>query len=74
MMSAAGAFASQLRVVRRLVRPIYVQKGILPDEVAEGLRTASPDELSAAARRAVDRQQSLVIAVPVDYTDYRRLF
>ena len=40
----------------------------------EGLRTANPDELSAAARRAVDRRQSLVIAVPVDYRDYRRLF
>jgi acetolactate synthase-1/2/3 large subunit len=40
----------------------------------DGLRTANPDELSAAARRAVERQESLVIAVPVDYTDYRRLF
>jgi acetolactate synthase-1/2/3 large subunit len=40
----------------------------------EGLRTADPGELSAAARRAVERRQSLVIAVPVDYRDYRRLF
>ena len=40
----------------------------------DGLRTANPDDLFAAARRAVDRQQSLVIAVPVDYSDYRRLF
>jgi acetolactate synthase-1/2/3 large subunit len=40
----------------------------------EGLRTTNPDELSAAARRALDRRQSLVIAVPVDYMDYRRLF
>jgi acetolactate synthase-1/2/3 large subunit len=40
----------------------------------EGLRTTNPEELCAAARRAVERQQSLVIAVPVDYTDYRRLF
>ena len=39
----------------------------------EGLRTANPDELVAATRRAVDLQQSLVIAVPVDYQDYRRL-
>jgi acetolactate synthase I/II/III large subunit len=39
-----------------------------------GLRTTNPDELFAAARRAVDRRESLVIAVPVDYTDYRRLF
>jgi acetolactate synthase I/II/III large subunit len=40
----------------------------------EGVRTTDPEALSAAARRAVDRRQSLVIAVPVDYTDYRRLF
>ena len=40
----------------------------------EGMRTTNPDELCAAARRAVEREQSLVIAVPVDYTDYRRLF
>jgi acetolactate synthase-1/2/3 large subunit len=40
----------------------------------EGLRTTNPDELSAAAQRALDRRQSLVIAVPVDYMDYRRLF
>jgi acetolactate synthase-1/2/3 large subunit len=39
-----------------------------------GLRTTNPAELSAAARRALDRRQSLVIAVPVDYIDYRRLF
>jgi acetolactate synthase-1/2/3 large subunit len=40
----------------------------------EGMRTAHPDELFAGARRAVDARQSLVIAVPVDYGDYRRLF
>ena len=40
----------------------------------EGVRTTNPEELFAAARRAFDRQQSLVIAVPVDYKDYRRLF
>jgi acetolactate synthase-1/2/3 large subunit len=39
----------------------------------EGLRTANPKVLSAAARRAIERQQSLVIGVPVDYADYRRL-
>jgi acetolactate synthase I/II/III large subunit len=38
------------------------------------LRTTSPDELAAAAKRAVERRQSLVIAVPIDYADYRRLF
>jgi len=40
----------------------------------EGLRTTSPDELASAAKRAIDRGRSLVIAVPVDYADYRSLF
>lgn len=40
----------------------------------EGVRTSNPDELAAAATRAVERRRSLVIAVPVNYTDYRRLF
>jgi acetolactate synthase I/II/III large subunit len=39
-----------------------------------GLRTSNPDELASAARRAVERRQSLVIAVPVNDTDYPRLF
>jgi len=39
-----------------------------------GLRTCNPDELASAARRAVDRRQSLVIAVPINDTDYPRLF
>jgi acetolactate synthase-1/2/3 large subunit len=40
----------------------------------EGLRTTSPDELAAAAKRAVDERRSLVIAVPVDAADYVRMF
>jgi acetolactate synthase-1/2/3 large subunit len=39
-----------------------------------GLRTTSPDELASAAKRALDQRRSLVIAVPVNYADYRRLF
>jgi acetolactate synthase-1/2/3 large subunit len=39
-----------------------------------GLRTTNPDELATAARQAVERHRSLVIAVPVNYADYRRLF
>jgi acetolactate synthase I/II/III large subunit len=38
------------------------------------LRTTHPDELASAAKRAADGRRSLVIAVPVNYTDYRRLF
>jgi len=40
----------------------------------EGLRTANPDELASAAKRAVDGRRSLVIAVPVDDADYMRMF
>jgi acetolactate synthase-1/2/3 large subunit len=40
----------------------------------EGLRTTNPDELAAAAKRAVERRRSLVIGVPVNDADYRRMF
>ena len=40
----------------------------------EGLRTTNPDELASAARRAVLARRSLVIAVPVDDSDYLRMF
>jgi hypothetical protein len=33
-------FAMQLKHVRRIVRPIYIQLGIIP-EVAEGLQAAA---------------------------------
>ena len=40
----------------------------------EGLRTTDPGELARAAQRAIDRRRSMVIAVPVNYADYRLLF
>jgi acetolactate synthase-1/2/3 large subunit len=40
----------------------------------DGLRTSNPDELAAAAKRAVERRRSLVIGIPVSYANYRRLF
>jgi acetolactate synthase-1/2/3 large subunit len=40
----------------------------------DALRTTDPDELASAAKRAVERRRSLVIGVPVNYADYRRLF
>ena len=40
----------------------------------EALRTTSPDELASAAARAARERRSLVLAVPVDYADYRRMF
>ena len=40
----------------------------------DAIRTCDPAELGASARRAVERGRSLVIAVPVDYRDYRGLF
>ena len=39
-----------------------------------GLRTTNPDELAAACRSALEQRRNLVIAVPVDYADYRRIF
>ena len=38
------------------------------------LRTSNPDELASAVRRAIDAGTSLVVGVPVDYADYKRLF
>ena len=40
----------------------------------EGLRTSNPDEMASAVKRAVDEKKSLVVAVPVHYADYRKLF
>lgn len=40
----------------------------------DGLRTTSPDELASSAARAARDRRSLVVAVPVDYADYRRMF
>jgi hypothetical protein len=39
-MICAGWFATQLQEIRRQIRPIYVNLGILP-EVAAGIQTAS---------------------------------
>ena len=38
---AAGAFALKLPALRKLVRPVYRAKGILPGEVAAGLQNAT---------------------------------
>jgi acetolactate synthase-1/2/3 large subunit len=40
----------------------------------DAVRTADPEELANRARHAAAAGRSLVIAVPVDYRDYRRLF
>ena len=40
----------------------------------KAMRTANPDELAAAVRRAVETKTSLVACVPVHYADYRKLF
>jgi acetolactate synthase-1/2/3 large subunit len=39
-----------------------------------GLRTSNPEELASAVKVAVARRRSLVVGVPVNYEDYRRLF
>ncbi|MFY9977333.1 MAG: MFS transporter, partial [Candidatus Sulfotelmatobacter sp.] len=38
--AGAGTFASQLPVLRRIVRPIYIRMGVIP-EVATGIQAAS---------------------------------
>jgi acetolactate synthase-1/2/3 large subunit len=40
----------------------------------EGFRISDPKELPAGIMRALERNVSLVIAVPILYSDYRRLF
>jgi acetolactate synthase I/II/III large subunit len=40
----------------------------------ESLRTARPEELAASVSGALERNTALVVAVPVNYNDYRRLF
>jgi acetolactate synthase I/II/III large subunit len=40
----------------------------------EALRTANPDQLRASVKRAIEQNKSLVVGVPVHYTDYRKLF
>ena len=40
----------------------------------EALRTTNPDELASVAARAARARRSLVVAIPVDYADYRRMF
>jgi thiamine pyrophosphate-dependent acetolactate synthase large subunit-like protein len=40
----------------------------------EGIRTANADEMASAVKRAVAQNKSLVVAVPVHYSDYRKMF
>lgn len=40
----------------------------------DALRTANPAELAWAAGKALAERRNLVIAVPVEYSDYRKLF
>jgi acetolactate synthase-1/2/3 large subunit len=40
----------------------------------QAIRTTSPDELASAVKRAVATGKSLVVAVPVHYADYRKMF
>jgi acetolactate synthase-1/2/3 large subunit len=40
----------------------------------QALRTSRPDELAEAAAAAIAERRSLVIAIEVDYRDYRQLF
>ena len=63
----------KLEPYRMDFRPIDTVKMAESCGVA-ALRTANPDELAAAVRRAVERGTSLVVGVPVNYADYKLLF
>ena len=63
----------KLEPYRTDFRPIDTVKMAEACGVA-GLRTSDPDELAAAAKQALDRRRSLVIAVPVNDADYPRMF
>jgi acetolactate synthase-1/2/3 large subunit len=63
----------KLEPYRMDFRPIDTVKMAEACGVA-ALRTANPDELATAVRRAIDRGTSLVVGIPVDYADYKRLF
>jgi acetolactate synthase-1/2/3 large subunit len=64
--------AQELESAERVGAPFVTV--VLEECGVEGVRTSDPDQLYSAAKRAVERRRSLVIGVPVDYTDYRRLF
>lgn len=40
----------------------------------QAVRTSNPDQLASAVADAVAKQESLVVGVPVSYTDYRQIF
>ena len=40
----------------------------------KALRTSNPDELSSAVRAAVASGTSLVVAIPIHYADYKKIF
>jgi acetolactate synthase-1/2/3 large subunit len=63
----------KLEPYRTDFRPIDTVKMAEACGVA-GLRTSNPDELASAAKLALDRRRSLVIAVPVNDADYVRMF
>lgn len=63
----------KLEPYRMDFRPIDTVKMAESCGVA-ALRTANPDELATAVRRAVDQNSSLVVGVPVNYEHYRLLF
>ena len=63
----------RLEPYRTDFRPIDTVKMAEACGVA-GLRTSNPSELASAAKHAVDRRRSLVIAVPVNDADYPRMF
>ena len=63
----------KLEPYRMDFRPIDTVKMAESCGVA-ALRTANPDELATAVRRAIASRKSLVVGIPVNYADYKLLF
>jgi hypothetical protein len=47
--AAAGLFGRTLPIIRSIIRPIYMQKGIIP-QIAEGLSESNHLDLPATSR------------------------
>ena len=60
---AALSYARKLPEIRNLIRPIYVKKGILPDELAAGGCIITFRDVSV---RLNEEQETMDVLVPLD--------
>jgi glyoxylate carboligase len=75
MLPIANAYLDQeplVAITAQIPRELHTSDG--GAAAVEAVRTADPGDIASRARRAAAGGRSLVIAVPVAYDDYRRLF